>query len=207
PPKGQRSCLTRLRSPSRACRCRPPTPPETSSSGWDCSIPPARAARRSTTCRRTCCSTWPPCAARWRPRSTARSWPTRWPPTRSPRPSARRASGWPTAERAPKLSLARRPRPGGSERPDLVLQRLGLHDDVGRPIAQAIEEIADVHVQQIGQLPEHRGGHAVGRALVLLDLLEPDAQRHANVLLCQPHGLAPPAQALAQMDIYAFRHR
>lgn len=45
------------------------------------------------------------------------------------------------------------------------------------------EEIGDVHVQGAGELPEQRDGEAVAGALVLLDLLEADADRVRELLL------------------------
>ena len=75
-----------------------------------------------------------------------------------------------------------------------------------RGFRQAVVEIADRHVQHLGELPDACRGDAVGAALVLLDLLEADADALGDLLLGQAEETAAAAQALAEMEIDVVAH-
>ena len=79
---------------------------------------------------------------------------------------------------------------------------LPYRDEVLALIAgQALVEVADWHLQNLGQLPEACSRHAVGGAFVLLDLLEAHAARLCELLLGQAQQAAAAAQAAAKMGV------
>ena len=77
--------------------------------------------------------------------------------------------------------------------------RLGIV--VGRFLGDLLKEIAHRHVQHVGKLVQPAGDDAVRAALVLLHLLEGDADHAREALLAQPHEHAPLPQALTDVHV------
>src|SRR3546814_5420111 len=65
---------------------------------------------------------------------------------------------------------------------------------------QLLEEISDRHPQHPGEVEQAAREDAVGAALVLLDLLQGDAERARQGFLAEPHGRGAQARAGAEGD-------
>ncbi|MNY02914.1 hypothetical protein D3C86_1355050 [compost metagenome] len=70
---------------------------------------------------------------------------------------------------------------------------------------QPLEEIADVDLEEAGDVPELGGGDAVGALLVLLNLLKGQAQRPAQVALIIAQGDPLFANAPTDMTVHRMR--
>jgi hypothetical protein len=68
-------------------------------------------------------------------------------------------------------------------------------------VLQPFEEDGDGHTEELAQLEQAAGGHAVEAALVLLQLLEGQPQRRGDVALAEPCEHAQFPQALADEHI------
>src|SRR5690606_21309388 len=71
---------------------------------------------------------------------------------------------------------------------------------------QTVVEIADRRFQRLGQLPQAGGRDAVGPALVLLDLLEADADLAGQLLLRQAQQAAAATQTASEVKVDVGGH-
>src|SRR5262249_8600750 len=85
-----------------------------------------------------------------------------------------------------------------------MLQRLGLAGLAGvrKGIGQAFEEEGDRRVERAGDLIELRSADAVGAALVLLHLLEGDAELRRQRLLADAEEATAHSDADADMKVH-----
>src|SRR5579871_4137674 len=106
-----------------------------------------------------------------------------------------------------KLSGRSFPSAALSGRLDRLLTRsLARQAGDGALIDPAVVEIFDVHAHGAGKGPEPGGGHPVYPGLVLLDLLETDADHFGEIALRQPEQPAAPPQAPADMEVQPLVH-
>src|SRR5690606_1008111 len=76
----------------------------------------------------------------------------------------------------------------------------------GGGLGQAFEEEGHRHTERFGDVPQTRGTDPVHAGLVLLDLLELDADTLGELLLRHTHHPAAMTDALADVDVHWMLH-